>query len=127
MNATLLARATEQAWAVRQHASVIGPTKVGAVAIAADGSLHPGCNVEHRYRSHDVHAEVNAIATMIASGKSHLDAIVIAAERDSFTPCGACMDWIFQFGTDETPVTFVNKAGVAQTFTAGELMPHYPR
>jgi cytidine deaminase len=115
------------AWSVRENAHIVGPTKVGAVAIARDGSLHAGCNVEHKYRCHDVHAEVNAISSMIAAGQHELAAILIVAERSSFTPCGSCLDWIFQFGSPDTPVWFVNAEGKQQGFTAGELMPHYPR
>jgi cytidine deaminase len=111
----------------RLKASTIGPTKVGAAAIADNGRVYAGCNVEHKYRSHDVHAEVNAISSMVAAGQTKLYAIVIAADREKFTPCGACMDWIFQFGSDTTRVIFAPFAGDLQEFTAGELMPHYPR
>src|ERR1035441_6951428 len=83
----------EAAWAVREHAHVIGPTKVGCALLCADGKIYAGCNVEHRYRCHDVHAEVNAITTKVASGnESPIVAIFIAAERARFTPCGGCMD-----------------------------------
>jgi cytidine deaminase len=119
--------AVKLAWSVRENAHIIGPTKVGAVAIAEDGSLYGGCNVEHKYRCHDVHAEVNAISSMVAAGHTKLAAILIVAERESFTPCGSCMDWIFQFGYRDTDVCFVNNEGAEFTYTAGELMPHYPR
>lgn len=119
--------AIQLAWSVRENAHIIGPTKVGAVAIAEDGSMYGGCNVEHKYRCHDIHAEVNAISSMVAAGQKKLAEILIVAEREKFTPCGSCLDWIFQSGDENTAVTFVSNEGVEQTFTAGELMPHYPR
>src|SRR5690242_15496079 len=87
----------ELAWQVRENAHILGPTKVGCAVLATDGRTFLGCNVEHRFRSHDVHAEVNAITSMISGGASGIRAIAIAAERERFTPCGACMDWIMQF------------------------------
>jgi cytidine deaminase len=115
------------AWDVRARARVLGPTRVGCAVMASDGSVYVGCNVEHRFRSHDVHAEVNAITSMIANGQQKLVAVVIAAERERFTPCGACMDWIFEFGGGQCLVAFqASRGGPRDTYRAEELMPFYP-
>lgn len=53
----------------------------------------------------------------------------IAVERERFTTCGACMDWIMQFAASED-VLIVSQSligGEPQVFKASELMPHYPR
>jgi cytidine deaminase len=122
-----VARLFDHAWSVRVNAHVIGPTKVGCAVMTEDGSIFEGCNVEHRFRSHDVHAEVNAITTMVSRGHSSLRAVAIAAERDRFTPCGACMDWIMQFATEGCVVLAQSRpGGPIQRYTAMELMPHYP-
>jgi cytidine deaminase len=123
----VVARMFDHAWTVRNKAHVIGPTRVGCAILTADGVIFEGCNVEHRFRSHDVHAEVNAITTMVSGGHSLIRAVAIAAERDRFTPCGACMDWIMQFA-DETCVVFAQSRprGPIQRYTTHELMPHYP-
>lgn len=116
-----------QAWAVRNNAVVFGETRVGCTVLSEDGTIHAGCNVEHRFRSHDVHAEVNAITSLVAHGKRAITAVVIVAERNRFTPCGACMDWIMQFGSHDTVVAFQNSLGREfQIYHAGELMPFYP-
>lgn len=116
------------AWAARESAYSRGGTKVGCAVITAEGLIFSGCNVEHRFRSHDVHAEVNAITSMVSAGSRVLSAVVIAAEREFFTPCGACMDWIMEFGSRETVVAFQGRPdGDIMEYTAGELMPHYPR
>jgi len=117
----------DHAWSVRDKAHVIGPTRVGCAVLTAGGLIFEGCNVEHRFRSHDVHAEVNAITTMVSSGHSLIRAVAIAAERDRFTPCGACMDWIMQFAA-ESCVVFAQSIpkGPIQRYTTHELMPHYP-
>jgi cytidine deaminase len=120
-------RLAKAAWRVRDSAHVLGATKVGAAALCGDGDIFVGCNVEHRFRSHDVHAEVNAITSMVASGCKTLRALLIAAERDRFTPCGACLDWIFEFGGETCLVAYQGQiGGEVVVMTAHELMPFYP-
>jgi len=120
-----LARA---AWECRDRGYVLGNTKVGTAVMSSDGCIFQGCNVEHRFRCHDVHAEVNAITTMVAAGKTELVAIVIAAEKEFFMPCGSCMDWIFQFGGSSAIVGYQSKeGGEIRIFRAQDLMPYYPK
>jgi cytidine deaminase len=118
---------SDAAWEVREHAYVYGPTRVGAAVMTADGRIFVGCNVEHRFRSHDIHAEVNAIGAMVAAGHTDLVAVVIAAERERFTPCGGCMDWIYQFGGPSCSVGFQSSTDAEITmYDAHDLMPYYP-
>jgi cytidine deaminase len=115
------------AWRARENAVVVGKTKVGCAIRTRSGQVFAGCNVEHRFRCHDVHAEINAITTMVASGERDPLVFVIAAERDRFTPCGGCMDWIMQFGGPSAVVAFQSAPGSPFTIhTAKELMPYYP-
>ena len=121
-------RLADIAWATREHASILGKTKVGCAVLTADGRIFGGCNVEQQYRSGDVHAEVNAISSMISAGARDLRAVLVVARRDMFTPCGGCMDWIFQFGGGDCVVGFQPDPGVEiKSWTATELMPFYPR
>jgi cytidine deaminase len=65
---------------------------------------------------------------MVAAGGKELVAVVIVADREHFTPCGGCMDWIMQFGSEKTVIAFQSrKVGPLHRYTAKELMPHYPR
>lgn len=116
------------AWRCRENAYILGDTKVGVAVMSRQGGLFAGCNIEHRYRCHDVHAEVNAISSMVAAGHTDLVAVMVAAERELFTPCGGCMDWIFQFGGPNCLVAQQShRNGDLKVFRAFELMPHYPR
>jgi cytidine deaminase len=118
----------EAAWQVREHARVLGKTKVGSAALSRQGQIWVGCNIEHQYRSHDVHAEVNAIGNMVAGGQQELACIFVAAERERFTPCGSCLDWIFEFGGEHCLVVVQSERSKAPTgYAAAELMPYYPR
>ncbi|MEU4241884.1 hypothetical protein [Actinoplanes sp. NPDC026619] len=115
------------AWEARANSRVIGKTKVGAAVLVEGGKIFAGCNVEHKFRSHDVHAEVNALTSMIAGGGSQAIAIAVVSTRDHFTPCGACMDWIFELGGPKCRVYVSNREGfVLFDHLAEELMPFYP-
>ncbi len=121
------AKLSVEAWKARDNAFIFGKTKVGAALMSTDGRIFVGCNVEHIFRSHDIHAEVNAISSMVAAGSQKVIAILVAAERERFTPCGACMDWIFQHGGVACVVAFQAKPDAElHIYEAHELMPHYP-
>lgn len=113
-------------WKHRENARILGKTKVGA-AVLSGKDIFGGCNIEHQFRSHDIHAEISAISAMISSGNKTLDAILVVSERDKFTPCGGCLDWIFEFGGPECLVGYqTKKDGKITIFQAQKLMPHYP-
>lgn len=119
---------SEKAWEVRENASIIGKTKVGSALLSSQGNIYVGCNVEQQFRNNDVHAEVNSITNMISNGEKKFIAILIVAERERFTPCGTCLDWIFQFGGGDTLVAFqASKFADIVIYTARELMPYYPQ
>lgn len=120
---------SEAAWRVRNHSHLYGSTAVGCALTAADGSVIAGCNVEHRYRSHDVHAEVNTLTTMVSLGHASFVSILIAADREHFTPCGACLDWIIQFGGLDAEILVQGEpdSSAATRYLATDLMPFYPR
>jgi cytidine deaminase len=123
----LLPELASAAWRIRENAYVLGKTKVGCAVLSSRGTIFEGCNVEHRFRCHDIHAEVNAISSMVAAGERQLLVVFVAADRERFTPCGGCMDWILQFGSESTIVAFQStRNGPIQRYTAGQLMPHYP-
>lgn len=120
-------RMSRLAWQARGMARVHGPTPVGCCVRSDSGHFSIGCNVEHRYRSHDIHAEVNAIASAVAAGARAVTDVFIAAERERFSPCGACMDWIFELGGSACRVHWQSHpSGEIYTLFASELMPFYP-
>ena len=119
---------SKEAWKVRDNSYLYGDTKVGVSLLTSKDYIFVGCNIEHRYRCHDIHAEVNLISQMISAGEREIKAILIAAKRNYFTPCGSCMDWIIQFAADNCIVGIQSvKGGEIRWFNWKELMPHYPR
>ena len=119
---------SETAWTARGSARILGATRVGCAALSDDGVIYAGCNVEHQFRSHDIHAEPNALSSLVAAGGKACVAVLIVAEREKFTPCGSCMDWIFEIGGPDCQVGFQPRRRETVTwYSAAELMPHYPR
>jgi cytidine deaminase len=115
------------AWKARDNAYILDNTRVGAALLTPDKKIITGCNVEHHMKSHDIHAEANAIGNMVVQGYTRFDAIIVVAETTMFTPCGSCMDWIIQMGGKDAVVGVRNKpGGEIKKFKACELMPHYP-
>lgn len=115
------------AWTYRDRGLVLRQTAVGAAALADDGTTYGGCNVQQRFHSHDIHAEVNAISTLIAEGRRDLVAIAVVAERDDMGPCGSCLDWILEIGGDECLVVWqCGRDGAVITKHARDLMPFHP-
>ena len=116
------------AWEARAHAFVYEGTKVGSALVTQDGRIYAGCNIEQRFRNKDMHAEMSAMNQMVVAGEKRIMAIIVVAERERFTPCGCCMDWIYQFADGDCEIAFQNKpAGSMIFFTAREIMPIYPR
>ena len=119
---------SKKAWKSQKNAKVVGTTRVGAAALSSGGEVFVGCNVEHRFRSHDIHAEVSAISSLVSSGEKELKAILVVAERDNFTPCGGCMDWIYELGGPDCIVGFQNAMNsTIKKYLAKDLMPYYPK
>jgi len=115
------------AWKFSKNARVLGKTRVGC-AVLSDKEIFGGCNIEHKLRSHDIHSEISAISSMVSAGCKKLDAILVVSQRDKFTPCGGCLDWIFEFGGPKCLVGYqTKKTGKITFFQAKELIPHYPQ
>jgi cytidine deaminase len=123
----VLAELSKSAWLANASARILGATRVGCAVLANTGDVYAGCNVEHRFRSHDIHAETNALSSLVAGAASSCSVVLVVAERQKFTPCGACLDWIFEIGGPACYVGFqAEPEGPVSWFLANELMPHYP-
>ena len=91
---------------------------VGAVALARDGRVFEGVNVENAAYPLGVCAEKTAIAKAVSEGykPGDFEAIGITA-----SPCGGCRQWLWEFRVDA--VTFPDGDGEIVTRTPAELLP----
>lgn len=103
-------------------------TKVGAALMTTNGRICTGCNVEAPWKTGTVHAEVAAIVQMVnmETAVNTIRHIVIVADREHFTPCGSCRDWINKFASVNTLVTVANLNEIIETYTVPQLLPFAP-
>ena len=114
----------EAALKVREHAyAPYSEFAVGAAVQTVDGSIFVGCNVENASYGLAICAEQNTITSAVAAGKQKFVAIAIAATPLA-SPCGACRQFIFEFG-DDIQVVSIDAAVPAsrKQWTSKELLP----
>jgi len=98
--------------------------KVGAAVVAEDERVFFGCNVENVSYGLSVCAERAAMAAAVAGGATRIKAIVVVTEANPpGTPCGACRQWMAEFGGDDLEIITANPSGLIRRFTLKELLP----
>jgi len=94
---------------------------VGAAVLMADGQVICGVNVENASYGLTICAERIAMGTAISQGAKGIKAIAVYADVDSLSPCGACRQFILEFGP-EIIVVFLQEKLLVQK-TASDLLP----
>ena len=75
--------------------------RVGAAAVAADGTIYEGANIENAAFGATICAEANAITTAAATGVRAIDTVaVVCLDGDLCTPCGNCRQIMREFGVN---------------------------
>jgi len=104
--------------------------RVGAAVRAESGKVYVGCNVENAAFPIGGCAEHHAIAAAVmAEGpKLRLQAVAVRALDDAdrsvpIPPCGACRQFIFEFGP-KAQVSFPDRHGGVQSLPITDLLPH---
>ena len=97
--------------------------KVGASLRCASGKLYVGCNYQTASLPLGCCAENVAICQMIANADRDIVEVVVVADSDHISPCGACRQQLFEFSTSDTVVHLCNLQGLLTSSTIGELLP----
>jgi len=108
--------ARDQAYAPHSH------FYVGASLLLPDGETIAGCNVENSSFSLSICAERVAAASAIAAGHRRWRAIAIASDG-GVPPCGACRQFLAEFGLDISVILVDVINGSKQFKTLAELLP----
>lgn len=115
------------AHAARARESAYAPYskyKVGAAVVTEDERVFFGCNVENASYGLSLCAERTAIASAVTAGAKRIKAVVVVTEADPpGTPCGACRQWLAEFGDDSMEVITSTPEGKYRCFTLGQLLP----
>ncbi len=116
----LIARALE----VRQRSySPYSKFRVGAAVETDRGNVYAGCNVENAAFGITLCAEQNAIGQAIAAGDAAVRRVIVVAAPLA-SPCGACRQFIAEFGND-VEVVAVDAASpeIKRVWKITELLP----
>ena len=73
---------------------------VGAAVLTSSGAIFRGTNVENASYGLTICAERIAIGNTISSGTIEIKAIAVYTATGPATPCGACRQFIIEFGKD---------------------------
>lgn len=95
--------------------------RVGAALLARSGVVYGGCNVENASYGLSICAERTAYVKAVSEGEREFLAIAVVTD-DGGTPCGACRQFMSEFGLD-TIVILADKRGKHRSTTVGELLP----
>lgn len=97
--------------------------RVGAVAVAADGSRHRGANVENAAYGSTVCAEASAIAAAATAGVRDIETVAVAClDGDDCYPCGNCRQMMREFRVQTVVVE--DEAGNPRVHRFDDLLPH---
>ena len=96
---------------------------VGAALLAKDQTIYTGCNVENTSYGLCICAERTAICKAVSEGHQEFEAIAVAANPFA-TPCGACRQFIVEFGQDiEVVCVDANNPSHTKSWSSEELIP----
>ncbi len=97
--------------------------QVGAALLCDDGEIFIGCNIENASFSLTICAERVAAAAAVTAQKRKWRAIAIAS-KDGVTPCGACRQFLSEFGHDIVVISVDASSGKRKRFQLSELLPY---
>jgi cytidine deaminase len=117
----LIAAAT----AVRLNAhALFSKFLVGAALETADGRIITGCNCESASYGLTICAERVAIFKAHSEGIRSAKRIAIVADTSEPTPpCGACRQWLWEFGGGDMEVILANLEGEKGRYRMKDLLP----
>ena len=97
---------------------------VGAAVLAADGTVHAGCNVEFVTLSQTVHAERTAVLRMVAAGARQLRAVAVVGPYSGI-PCAECRQAVWEFACGDPDVVVVSAPtdGELELLRFGDVYP----
>ena len=91
---------------------------VGAAALARDGRVFAGANVENAAYPLGVCAEKTALTRAVTDGCRPGDLVAIAITA---SPCGGCRQWLSELGLDR--VVYARADGEVVVAAPAELLP----
>jgi cytidine deaminase len=95
---------------------------VGAAVLTASGRIFTGTNVENASFGLTICAEQAAIVNAVNKGHRDFTAIAIYCKCEDIMPCGACRQFIFEFGKNIELICQRN--GKLTSYLISDLIPN---
>ena len=112
--------------AAREHSySPYSKFPVGAALLSESGEIYHGCNVENASYGLCICAERTAFVKAVSAGERKFRGIAITSKIESevISPCGACRQFLVEFGNIE--VFMSNSTGTEfSRISSYDLLPH---
>lgn len=83
--------------------------------MCADGSMYGGCNIENVSFTVGTCAERVAYGKAISDGKRNFTAVAVVGSMEFTSPCGACRQYISEFGYVDVYIACPNLKKIAVT------------
>lgn len=97
--------------------------KVAAVLVTKNGRVFTGVNVENASYGLTICAERTALVKAVSEGEREFSLLLVFANTEKpVTPCGACRQFMAEFGNFE--IVLANGRGETVRTTVAELLPH---
>ena len=98
--------------------------RVGAALLTKSGQVYTGCNVENASYGLTICAERVALTKAVSEGHRQFQAIAVVCPSAKPTPCGACRQFLAEFGDLEIICADSRNVKRFQSFRLSELLPH---
>ncbi|MEO0531606.1 MAG: cytidine deaminase [Planctomycetota bacterium] len=97
---------------------------VGAAILDEQGRIFTGVNVENSSYGLTICAERTAACTAVTAGAKRFIAVAVATPKAA-SPCGACRQFLYEFGPDTTILLVDSDTSkVSQTVSLSDLLPN---
>ncbi|GAB6019042.1 hypothetical protein CHUAL_000670 [Chamberlinius hualienensis] len=96
--------------------------RVGVALLTQNGTIYTGCNVENASYGLSICAERVALVKAVSEGQKHFTALAVSTDDDDPRPCGACRQFMTEFGVD-WDVYMTNSDLSYKKLTTGQLLP----
>lgn len=100
--------------------------RVGAVAVAEDGTTYSSANVENASYPVSQCAEANAVNFAVSQGHRRIPTVAVACidatDLDNAYPCGRCRQILYEFEVEK--VIIAMSSGAARILNMSDLLPH---
>ncbi len=108
--------------AAEQSYSPYSHFPVGAALLGESGRVYTGCNVENACYNVGICAERCACLKAVSEGERKFRAIAVASPKGDAWPCGACRQFLAEFGTDLSVISGPDAAHL-ECHPLSELLP----